>query len=241
MLKKPSKIICMIPARLGSQRVKLKNLRLINGKPLIQFVIDKVKKCNLFDDIYINSESEVFRDIANKNSIKFYKRDKKFSSNTSTNDEFALDFIKNTNGNILVQVLPTSPLISTSEITSFVEYFIKKKLKTLISVSNHQIASLYKKKPINFNLLKKNPPSQKMTPIQSYATVLMAWEYIDFMHNMNKYQSAYHGGLGKKDYFALSPLACIDIDEEEDFLLVEKILLSQNIKNRKARYYKKKI
>ena len=69
MLNKPSKIICMIPARLGSQRVKLKNLRLINGKPLIQYVIDKVKKCNLFDDIYINSESEVFRDIANKNSI----------------------------------------------------------------------------------------------------------------------------------------------------------------------------
>ena len=83
------KIICIIPARLGSQRVKKKNLRLINQKPLIQYIIDTVKKCKIFDDIYLNSVIKIFGKIAEENSIKFLKRDKSLSSNTSTNDEFA--------------------------------------------------------------------------------------------------------------------------------------------------------
>ena len=50
----------MIPARLGSTRVKNKNLRLINNKPLISYVIETVKKTNIFDDIYLNSDSYIF-------------------------------------------------------------------------------------------------------------------------------------------------------------------------------------
>ena len=38
------KIVCMIPARIGSKRVKKKNLRLINDKPLISYIIETVKK-----------------------------------------------------------------------------------------------------------------------------------------------------------------------------------------------------
>ncbi len=50
----------MIPARMGSKRVKSKNLRLLNGKPLIEYVIDTVSKIDIFDDIYVNSEDEIF-------------------------------------------------------------------------------------------------------------------------------------------------------------------------------------
>lgn len=228
----------MIPARLGSQRVKKKNLRLIDNKPLIQYIIESVNKCKIFDSIYLNSESDIFKKIAKKNKINFYKRKKVFSSNSSSNDEFALDFVNNVEGDVLVQVLPTSPLISSVEINDFVKYFQNNNLDTLISVSNHQIASIYKNKPINFSRLKKNPPSQKMTPIQTYSTVLMAWKIDNFKKNMKKYKSAYHGGSGKIGYYPVSRLAGIDIDEEEDFLLVEKIILSNKVKNSKPKYYK---
>ena len=36
------RVICMIPARAGSERLKLKNMRLLAGKPLIQYAIEKV-------------------------------------------------------------------------------------------------------------------------------------------------------------------------------------------------------
>ena len=38
------KIIGVIPARYGSKRVKQKNLKYINGKPLISYAIEAAKK-----------------------------------------------------------------------------------------------------------------------------------------------------------------------------------------------------
>ena len=77
------KVIAMIPARLGSKRVKNKNLRLLGNKPLISHVIETAKDSNIFDDIYINSESEIFENIANQYNIKFYKLHYKEHSGTT--------------------------------------------------------------------------------------------------------------------------------------------------------------
>ena len=67
------KKIAMIPVRLGSKRVKNKNLRLLGNKPLVAYVIEAAKKANIFDEIYLNSESEIFQEIADQYNIKFYK------------------------------------------------------------------------------------------------------------------------------------------------------------------------
>ena len=66
------KIVGMIPARMGSTRVKNKNLRLINNKPLIQYIIDSASKSKLLNDLYVNSESTIFKEISDKSGINFY-------------------------------------------------------------------------------------------------------------------------------------------------------------------------
>ena len=66
------KIVAMIPSRLNSKRVFKKNLRLIDGKPLVNYIIEKVKRIKIFDEIYLNSESDIFNKIAIENGIKFY-------------------------------------------------------------------------------------------------------------------------------------------------------------------------
>lgn len=221
------KITAMIPARMGSKRVKNKNLRLINGKPLIQYVLDTVKNLTIFDEIYINSEHDIFSELAEENNIKFYKRPDHLSSDSATNDEFAFDFLKNVNTDILIQILPTSPFLSAKEITDFVSTMISNQFDTLISVENKQIACVYEGNPINFDRFAKNPPSQTMTPISAYATALMGWKSKKFIENMNEYGVAYHGGNGKIGYFELRGLSTIDIDREEDFQLAEAIIVSQ--------------
>ena len=93
------KIIAMIPARLGSKRVPKKNLRIIDGQPLISYVIDTVLSCKVFDEVYVNSESEVFRQIAHEKGVMFYKRPEVYSSDLATNDEVK---IKTANTNHVV-------------------------------------------------------------------------------------------------------------------------------------------
>ena len=227
----------MIPARLGSQRVSRKNLRLINGKPLISYVVESAKKADCFDEIYINSEADIFGEIASNLGVKFYKRNPDLASNTSINDEFAIDFINNTDGDILIQLLPTSPLITDEEILRFVKEMLRSKFDTLISVNNHQIAAIYNNQPINFELMEPHRSSQEMIPIQSYATVLMGWAYKKFKENMKKFGFAYHGADGKTGYFPISGLSTIDIDNEEDFALAEVALTYRQQKSNKVPEY----
>jgi len=235
------KIIGMIPARLGSKRVKKKNLRLIGGKPLISYVIEAALDVKYFDEIYINSESDIFSEIAEKYNISFYKRPSDLSSDTATNDQFALDFVNHIKGDILVQLLPTSPLITTNEIEDFVREILENDYDTLISVEHKQIACVYNNKPVNFDKYIINPPSQTMTPVMAYATALMGWKYKNYSSNMGKYNCAYHGGDGKIGYFELRGLSAIDIDYENDFLLAESIIKGRSeISSESPEYYGEK-
>ena len=231
------KIIAMVPARMGSKRVKSKNLRLLDGKALIEYVLDTLSKINIFDEIYVNSEDEVFSGIAEKYGISFYKRPNHLSSDEATNDEFAYEFLDNIECDVLIQVLPTSPFLTEKEIKSFVNKMVDNDLDTLVSVEHKQIACLYKDKPINFDNLKKNPPSQTMTPIMSYATALMGWKSSKFIENIIKYGVAYHGGKGKTDFFELKGYSAIDIDNEEDFLLAEAVSYAIKTQSVRPQYY----
>ena len=216
----------MIPARLGSKRVKNKNLRILGGKPLVQHVIDTVKKANLFDYIYINSEGDIFKEIADNSSINFYKRPNYLASDSATNDEFVEDFLNNVECRNIFQILPTSPFITSEDINGFFKFFFDNNCQTLISQKEVRIECTYNNNPINYDRAKQTPPSQELTPIMAYACSLMAWNSNTFLKNMNKYKCAYHGPEGKTAYFKLEGFATVDIDEEFDFLLAEQIYKS---------------
>ena len=221
------KLIAMIPARLGSTRVPRKNLRLLNGRPMISYNIETAVKSGVFDEVYVNSEADIFYSIAKQYGAKFYKRPKSLSTDSTNNDQFCIDFINNINGDILIQLLPTSPLISSSEIKGFINHMIKNDLDTLVSTLPHQIAAVYNNRPINFDIMEPHISSQDMFSVETYATVLMGWKYRNFKKNMRELGFAYHGGEGKVGYFPLKGLSAIDIDNEEDFRLAEVAMKMQ--------------
>lgn len=234
-----AKIIAMVPARLGSKRVPRKNLRLLNGRPLIAYAIEAAKKSGAFSDIYLNSEAKIFSGIARELGVKFYKRPESLSSDKTINDEFVLDFIKNIPADILIQIVPTSPLITSAEISGFVAEMRRGGYDTLVSVRNHQIASVFKGRPVNFSLTEPHKSSQEMQPVQSYAAVLMGWTYKSFLENIEKYGCGYHGCKGKTGYYLLKGLSTIDIDNEEDFVLAEVALRYRDRKQQgEKKYYR---
>jgi CMP-N-acetylneuraminic acid synthetase/quercetin dioxygenase-like cupin family protein len=232
------KVIGMIPARLGSKRIKNKNLRLLDGIPLIQYIVNAAKACPLLDEIYINSESTQFEGIAKESGVKFYQRPEELSSDTATNDDFALDFINNVECDILVQLLSTSPFISSEEIDGFIQAMLDSNFETMISVSDVRIECIYKGKSINFEQKEQTPPSQLLEPIKSYACSLMGWQINKFRENINRFNAAYHGGDGSIGFYELKGYSTIDIDNEEDFLLAEAVSVSFKRPNTDPQYYK---
>ncbi len=223
------KTICMIPARLGSKRIPRKNLRILNGKPLIAYAIEAAKESGVFDEIYLNSEDEIFRQIAEEYGIKFYKRDEELASDTATNDQFAYDFIKNVKCDNLFQLLCTSPFISAEYIRQFFGKFTKDNLDTLIAVKPVQIECMYNNKTINFLRNDSTQPSQSLTPVMAYGCSCMMWKATSFEYNYVNALGAYHGGSKRTGYFPVVGYMAIDIDNEEDFVLAEMIAKSLTV------------
>lgn len=230
------KIVAMIPARLGSQRIPKKNLRLLGDKVLTQWVAKSCLDANVFDEIYINSEADIFDKIASDVGVKFYKRSDKLASNSATNDDFGLDFIENVDCDILVQVNPTSPFTTTEDIKALVEMFIKGDYKTVHTVKDEQIEGLYEGKPLNFDPLKQMPPSQELTPVKIFTSSIMAWDTQKFKENMKNSGCAVYGGDGKIGYYTIKGAGMIDIDNEKDFYLAEAVLKMKENETEK-RYY----
>ena len=239
------KIVAMIPARAGSKRIPKKNIRLINGKPLIQYIIDSAVQSNVFSEIFVNTDDSIIKEFVLQNypSVKVFNRKTEFASDTATNDDFAADFLTNTECDTIIQLLPTSPFVSPELIRNFAEEFVNKGCDTLVSLKKNQIECIYKEAPLNFDNLEHTLPSQQLEPVYSYACSLMAWDKQVFLENYKGNSGAYHGGKGHTGYFTITGEATIDIDNEDDFMLAEivaKKLEAGAIQN-KPEYYSFKV
>ncbi len=217
-----TRIIGEIPARYGSKRVKQKNLREINGKPLICYAIEASKKSKKLTETYVNSESDIIGEIALENGIKFYKRDPLLSTDTATSDQFNYDFIKGTNADILVLINPVSPLIEGEDIDAIIEYFLKNDFDTVITIKEERLQSFYKNKPINFNINKMLPRTQDIYPIQICSWCVCVWNCKAFIESYET--KGYAVFSGKIGLYPINKLKSIKISTEEDFLLADALL-----------------
>ena len=224
-----TKILAMIPARIGSQRLKKKNLALVNKKPLIEYVIQSAKKSNIFDQIYINSDSQVFKKIALKNKVNFYLRGKKFGSTNTKSDDVVYDFLKNNKCDIVVWVNPIAPLQEPIEIKRVVNFFMKKKLNSLITTNKLKNHAIYKNKPLNYKINERFKKTQNLEPIELMVYSVMMWRSNTFIKSYEKNKKAIlHGKVG---YYPVSKFSGIIVKDKIDLEIVSTILKVLKKKN----------
>ena len=64
--KKKIRKVALIPARSGSVRIRDKNIKIVNGKPLIYYAIQVAKQSKMFDDIFVVTDSKKYKKISEK-------------------------------------------------------------------------------------------------------------------------------------------------------------------------------
>ena len=228
-MKDNSKIVAVIPARLGSQRVKAKNLRMLGDKPLIYYMIQTLKKSKFVDEIYINSDSELFNEIAKRYDINFYKRDPKLATSESMIDDYIFDFCKNIECDVLAVANPTSPFLKTSELDSALQYFFENDFDTQLACEDIKTHCFYEGNPINFSTTGQHPRSQDLVPIKALNFAVTIWKTQSYIKNYEN--SGYGVYTGKIGHYSFEGLSNVDIDWEEDFVLAEYLL--KNMSNKK--------
>ena len=81
-------IVAIIPARGGSVRVPMKNVKLLNGKPLIAYAIEVAKKSKDVDRIIVSTDDDRIKKVAVQYGAEVpFKRPADISEDVPTEDD----------------------------------------------------------------------------------------------------------------------------------------------------------
>ena len=116
-----SKIVAMIPARIGSKRLKYKNLALIDNKPMIYYAIKVAKESKCFDRIVINSDHPIFFEVAKRYKVDFYLREKKLGGSKIRSDDIVYNFMQEYKHDICCWINPIAPLQTSNDINNTIK------------------------------------------------------------------------------------------------------------------------
>ena len=144
------KIVCIIPARSGSKRIKNKNTVKIKSTSLINYICSKVQNSKLVKNFYVATDSKkIFNLIENKKKFIFYNRSKKSASAKSKTEEVILEFLKENKmiSDIIVIIQLTNPFINSKILDKAITKFLRDGYDSMLSVSETN-KFLWKKKKI---------------------------------------------------------------------------------------------
>lgn len=214
-------IIAMIPARMGSQRLKQKNLRELAGVPLITRAIRKCKDTGVFDEIWVNSEHPAFGDIARDEGVHFHQRPEALANNVATSEQFVYEFFTKHDCELLFQVHSIAPLLTAEQTAEFVRHMTTEGYDTLLSCTHEQIECAYRNQPVNFTFAEKTN-SQDLDPIQRVTWSITGWRRGPYMAAFEAGKTATYAG--KIGFYPLPRTAGHIIKTEEDLQIAEALL-----------------
>ena len=164
-------VLCIIPARSGSKGIKNKNIIDFEGKPLIAYTIEDSLKSYFINSVVVITDSLVYAKVAELYGAEVpFLREKELSIGNIHAVYPVIDCIlklENINSyipDIIVMLLPTSPLRKVFHIDEAMELFLSKNEKnaSIISVVESNKHPRYLKRIIDGYLV----PYEKSNKIQ---------------------------------------------------------------------------
>lgn len=210
------KILAVIPARAGSKGIPNKNIRIVNGKPLIAYCIENALNSKYITDVIITTDSPEIELLAEYYGVRFMRRKKELCEDAVALDSVVYDACKDYDADYIITLQPTSPTLQYSTLDSAIEYAIYNKLETVISVVNSphlawvekdgQVVPDYKKR-LNRQYLPKRFLEAGAFVISKASVVLE------------------NSRIGKVvEVYEISESEAIDIDNFQDLIVAENTL-----------------
>ena len=229
------KSIAIIPARSGSKGLKDKNIRLLNGKPMLAYSIEAAIKSNCFSVVHVSTDSEKYSKIA-----KLWGADQRFLRKK----ENALDY--SSTWDVVREVLqrykelgysfdcfmilqPTSPLRTIQNIKDSFELLKIKNANAIVSVceadhSPYIVNSLPKNNSMNHFLRTDINKSRRQDMGKFYRIngAIYLSKVEPFLENNDIYSQNCFAYVMKKD-------ESIDVDDIYDFKYAELIIKEKTL------------
>ena len=210
------KAISIIPARGGSKKIPRKNLALINGKPLISYIIKTSLESDV-EETLVSSEDDEILAVSREYGAKTIKRPIELAGDYATSESVLLHFCENIICEKLIFLQATSPLTTSEDINQCISKLDKH--DTVLTVSPietfvwHNETAMY-----DINDRKRTQDFEFNYSIETGAMFGM-WK-----DRFVKEKNRLHGNIG---FCKIPRNRSFDVDTIEDLTIVR--LLMENI------------
>ena len=211
-------VAAVIPIKTNNQRLPGKNTKIFHDKPLLDYLFETVKHCELVDEIFVDSSDDYILELALKNKFTPIKRSVELNSpSTSGNDllNFELQTIKH---DIISQLFVTLPFLKAET--------IDRSVKTLIeSDESDSILALYEV----YDRFWFDSGDGFLVPVNHDQNNLLGTQYMAPIYRESGFYTFRRAAFLREqrrvtDNFEQIIVAsdeCIDIDTELDFIYAE--------------------
>lgn len=242
------KVLSVIAARAGSKGIKNKNVKLLNDVPLVQWSIDSSFNSKYIDLTSISSNCDLVKEVVNKyvsfnkdsfflNSKKpviFIQRPDKFATDTSKNEEaliHALDVLEKQYlhyFDIVINLQPTSPIRDNNLIDKCLEKFILERADSLFTGSSH--TPFFFRIKNNEVIADWDYKNRKMRQEITEDEMLIHDDGNVYISSAKLLKETNCRMGGKISVFPTTKYQSLQIDTEEDFVLIEKLVEAEIVK-----------
>lgn len=228
--------LAIIPARAGSKRLINKNIKELNGKPLISHTIKSSLKSKYITKTVVSTDSEEIKKISNKDGASTpFLRPKELAKDDTASIDVVIHCINyyknelNEEFDYVILLQPTSPLRDDKDIDNAIEYLLEKNADAVIGVCEMEHNPLWSNILDDSNSMKDflnevyiNKRSQDLPTYYRINGAIYICK-IEKVINENKL-------LIKDNIFAykMNQIHSVDIDTELDFILAQTILEKKN-------------
>ena len=222
--------VAFIPVRGGSKSIPLKNIKPMNGKPLVYWTVKACQDCKYIDRVYVATDSDKIKEtvetFADCPKAVVIGRSAETASDTASTESAMLEFCNNYQFDNIVLVQATSPLLTGADLDNGFEEFGREGVDTVLSVVrqkrfNWQVNENGFVNPTNYDVFRR-PRRQEF---DGYLVENGAF-YISSREGVLEHSNRIWGNIG---HVEMNEDTFFEIDEPSDWIIIEALMKKNGI------------
>ena len=215
--------IALIPVRSGSKSIPFKNIKPLAGKPLVYWVTKAASGAKCIDKVIIATDGNEIKNVVKEfqmNKIEIYDREPQNAKDDSSTESVILEYINKSDCNqndCIFLIQATSPLLQANDIDNMYVTMIKENSDSALSCVRCK-RFFWSKDGIPLNYDYKNRPRR-----QDFEGFFME-NGACYINSVKNILTCKNRLFGKISVYEMPDYTSIEIDEPDDFILVEKLM-----------------
>jgi N-acylneuraminate cytidylyltransferase len=217
------KNVAFIPVRGGSKSIPLKNIKIINDRPLVYWTLDAAIGCKYIDRVFVATDSEEIKNVVklyDSDKVEVINRSEATAGDSSTTESAMLEFAEKYDFENIVLIQATSPLLEAKDLDKGFGMLLKEDFKSILSVVR-QKRFIWRKNGQNYFPVNYDYNNRSMRQKFEGFLVENGAFYITNKIDLLKSKNRLSGNIGVVE---MSEDSYFEIDEPSDWTIVEGLL-----------------